>query len=83
MKEWSSAPGKKGRVERRHRKRARGRERRTGVPCSGMDGREDLREVVPWGEGVVGGDGRRELGGHHGWAVEQRECGRTARIIPT
>jgi hypothetical protein len=29
---------------------------------------------VPWNrKGAAGGDGSRELSGHHGWAVEQRE----------
>jgi hypothetical protein len=33
-----------------------------------------LQGRTPWNrEGVAGENGSKELGGHHGWAVEQRE----------
>jgi len=34
-----------------------------------------MKQGAPWRRGRrVGEDGSRELGGHHGWAVEQREA---------
>jgi hypothetical protein len=36
-----------------------------------------MKQGAPWRRGRrVGEDGSRELGGHHGWVVEQREAQR-------